>query len=53
LTFVNANHGVLSKMTFQTEEGALIEHFYTWGVAGLMGLFLVVLALASWLSRNG
>lgn len=35
------------------EESALIEHFYTWGVAGLMGLFLVVLALASWFSKNG
>jgi hypothetical protein len=40
-------------MRRSTKEGALIEVFYTWGVAGLMGVFLAVLALVSWLSKNG
>lgn len=31
----------------------MIEHFYTWGVAGIMALFLGALALAALMSRNG
>lgn len=30
----------------------MAENFYTWGVAGIMAFFLVMLAIASLMSRN-
>jgi hypothetical protein len=53
LISVNARGPLSGKIAPSDKEDALIEQFYTWGVAGLMGLFLVVLAVTSWFSKNG